>query len=195
MKLFLYRKSKRHREDYDKQARKARRYDSNLQSETMNVHGVLIYTLCSFTHNICCVILYTLHIVCNFTHCVDDLRCLSWGNFLSQINTLLSLKVLDLKMCECKKIDKYQVWGVGASDLGNKLSWENATFLKLRPNMTVEPIKRKRKRSSGFMIYVSSTSNFLPSSSMLSSWWWWSAPGKVHSGQKVCGESFNCPHH
>ena len=38
--------------------------------------------------------------------------------------------------------------------------------------------------------------NFLPSSSMLSSWWWsatGAAPGKVHSGQKVCGESFNCP--
>ena len=36
-----------------------------------------------------------------------DLRCFVARQFLSQIYALLSVKFSDLKMCECKKNDKY----------------------------------------------------------------------------------------
>ena len=35
---------------------------------------------------------------------------LSQGNFVSQIYALLRVKFLGLKMCQCKKMDKYQVY-------------------------------------------------------------------------------------
>ena len=38
-----------------------------------------------------------------------DLRCFVARQFLSQIYALLSVKFSDLKMCKCKKNDKYQV--------------------------------------------------------------------------------------
>ena len=38
-----------------------------------------------------------------------DLRCFVARQFLSQIYALLSVKFSGLKMCECKKNDKYQV--------------------------------------------------------------------------------------
>ena len=39
-----------------------------------------------------------------------DLRCFVARQFLSQIYALLSVKFSGLKMCECKKNDKYEVW-------------------------------------------------------------------------------------
>ena len=44
-----------------------------------------------------------------------DLRCFVARQFLSQIYALLRVKFTGLKMCECKKNDKYQVWGSGHS--------------------------------------------------------------------------------
>ena len=42
-------------------------------------------------------------------HSNIDLRCFVARQFLSQIYTLLSVKFSGLKMCECKKNDKYEV--------------------------------------------------------------------------------------
>ena len=39
-----------------------------------------------------------------------DLRCFVVRQFLSQIYALLSVKYSGLKICWCKKRDKYQVW-------------------------------------------------------------------------------------
>ena len=57
--------------------------------------------------------------MCNFAHC-GGLRYFVARQFLSQIYALLSVKFSGLKICECKKNDKYQVWCTiaRASDTG-----------------------------------------------------------------------------
>ena len=50
-----------------------------------------------------------LHYVCNFAHC-GGLRYFVARQFLPQIYALFSVKFSDLKICECKNNDKYQVW-------------------------------------------------------------------------------------
>ena len=50
------------------------------------------------------------HTVCNFTQNID-LHCFFARPFLSLIHALLSVKFSGQKMCECKKIYKYEVWG------------------------------------------------------------------------------------
>ena len=51
----------------------------------------------------------------------------------------------------------------GPSDFGKEaVMRKNGTFLKLSPNMMVQPIARKRRVSpTGFMIYAGSTSNLI----------------------------------
>ena len=53
-------------------------------------------------------------------------------------------------------------WLSGPSLLGNKLFWDRPTFLKLRPNMMEQPIKRKIISPAGFIVYVRSTWYSLP---------------------------------
>ena len=46
---------------------------------------------------------------CHKAICVANLRCFVANQFLSQNYALLSVKFVSLKMCECKKKDKYEV--------------------------------------------------------------------------------------
>ena len=48
--------------------------------------------------------------MCVILHTVGGLRYFVARQFLSQIYTLLSVKFPGLKICECKKDDKYQVY-------------------------------------------------------------------------------------
>ena len=60
-------------------------------------------------HTVC-----NLHTMCDFTLCAIcaiNLRCFVARPFLSEIYALLSVKFSGLKMCGCKKNDKFQVCG------------------------------------------------------------------------------------
>ena len=46
---------------------------------------------------------------CRKAICVANLSCFVAKQFLSKIYALLSVKLLGLKMCQCKKKDKYEV--------------------------------------------------------------------------------------
>ena len=83
---------------------------------------VILHTLCNFAHSVWfstqCINLHTvcyLHIVCKFytqcviLHIVCNLRCFVASKFLSRIYALLRVKFPRLKMCWCKKNDKYEV--------------------------------------------------------------------------------------
>ena len=104
-------------------------------------------------------------------------------SYMLLLSLLLLLFVLLLYTGEKKVIpclDLHFFWKT-------RMSWENATFLKLRPNMIVPPIKRKR--SSGpttvFIIYARSTPvNFLPYFQVCGWLWCAGATGKVRDGQK-----------
>ena len=68
-----------------------------------------------YTH---CVIL---HILCN-------LRCFVASKFLSRIHALLSVKFPSLKMCGCKKNDKYEVcWILGCAE--RRIDFRTSFFL------------------------------------------------------------------
>ena len=70
--------------------------------------------MCSFTHS---VLFYTM---CVILHTVVDY------SILSQIYALLSVKFSGLKICECKKNDKYQVCLGRAAKLNSQdIAWQS----------------------------------------------------------------------
>ena len=58
---------------------------------------------------------------------IIDLRCFVARQFLSQIYVLLSVKFPGLKMCECKKNDKYEVC------CSISINWVNCDQLQILP--------------------------------------------------------------
>ena len=64
--------------------------------------------MCNFTRNVWFYTKFTLF--CCEAFCVTNLHCFVARQFLSQIYALFSVKFTDLKMCQCKKSDKYEVW-------------------------------------------------------------------------------------
>ena len=69
----------------------------------------MLNTMCKFTY-----------IVCNFTR--------------EAIFALLIVKFSGLKMCECKKNDKYQVWSYSVS---NRLDFTVVTFFTFDTSLSV----------------------------------------------------------